>query len=136
MFYFIIAVFLDITVICVLSFCSFHREKYFSFLQFVCKIKLISKMLDRIRQLLELFSLVKLYEMLCRPVCLYTYNSSLKVRNIIKRILCPKKFLNQTNHYLRTLLLLLSLSLYLVGVLPLPSSVQIGDSESRKILLD
>ena len=70
MFYFIIAVFLDITVICVLSFSSFHNEKYFSFLQFVCKIKLISKMLDRI-QVLELFSLVKLYEMLCRPVCFY-----------------------------------------------------------------
>ena len=81
MFYFIIAVFLDITVICVLSFCSFHREKYFSFLQFVCKIKLISKMLDRI-QVLELLSLVKLYEMLCS--LLYSYNSSLKVRNKAK----------------------------------------------------
>ena len=51
--------FLDITVICVLSFSSFHHEKYF-YLQFVCQIELISKMLDRI-QVLELFSLVKLF---------------------------------------------------------------------------
>ena len=29
MFYFIIAVFLDITVICVLRLSSFHHEKYF-----------------------------------------------------------------------------------------------------------
>ena len=85
MFYFIIAVFLDITVICVLRLSSFHHEKYFSFLHFVCEIKLISKMLDRI-QVLELFSLVKLYEMLCRPVCLY--NPSLNVRNIHKKKNC------------------------------------------------
>ena len=69
--------------ICVLSFSSFHHEKYF-YLQFVCQIELISKMLDRI-QVLELFSLVKLF-MKCSVDQSALYNSSLQVNKPNQKI--------------------------------------------------